>query len=65
MDPKLSQFVTLQGPWPPKRGRVLAQNEGAPPKKSRTLQLYCQMKNHIFSTPGPSRCKKEACAHQK
>ena len=28
-----------QGPWPPKLGRVLTQDEGAPPKKSRDTSI--------------------------
>ena len=37
-------------------------------KSHVTLQLCGQMENqkrHIFSTTGPSRCKKKACARQK
>ena len=41
---------------------------GAQLRSHMVLQLCGQMENqkrHIFTTTGPSRCKKKACAHQK
>ena len=58
----------LQGPWPAKLGRVLTQEEGASPKKSRDTLLCSQMENqkrYIFPIIGRSRCKKKPYARQK
>ena len=45
-----------QGPWPLKRGRVLNQDEGAPPKKSRgTSIVWLREVKNIFPQPQGSR----------
>ena len=57
---KLHGPQNLVGCWLRMRGPHL--------KSHVTLQLCGQMENqkrHIFSTTGPSRCKKKACARQK